>query len=214
MMEILQFAAPDEQISRTMKALQKNQMDAYYLPTKEDVVPAVAALLHPGDTVAVGGSKTLDECDVLRLLRSGEYEFIDRYDQSLTPEDLGEAFRDAFFADAFLSSSNAVTEAGELYNVDGNGNRVSAMIFGPKSVIVVVGKNKIVPDLAAASLRVKNCAAPLNAKRLDRKTPCAQTGTCADCASPQRICCSTVVLHQQREKGRIKVLIVGEELGY
>ena len=213
-MEILKQSTTDARIARTIEALKKNKMEAYYLASKEDVVPAVAALLHPGDTVAVGGSKTLDECDVLRLLRSGEYEFIDRYEKGLTAEEMGDAFRDAFFADAFVTGTNAVTEAGELYNVDGTGNRVAAMIFGPKSVIVVVGKNKIVPDIHTAAHRVKTVAAPLNAKRLARKTPCAVTGECADCACPDRICCSAVTLRQQRDAGRVKVLIVDEELGF
>lgn len=214
MKEILSHLAPDERIARTMAALKKNKMEAYFVPEKEDVVPAVAALLQPGDTVAVGGSKTLEECDVLRLLRSGEYEFIDRYEKGLTSEEVNDAFRDAFFANAFVTGTNALTESGELYNVDGTGNRVAAMIFGPKSVIVVVGKNKIVQDLSAARLRVKSTAAPMNAKRLARKTPCAVTGECANCSSPDRICCSAVTLCQQREAGRIKVLLVGQDLGF
>lgn len=213
-MELLTHKAPDERIDRTMKALKLNKMDAYYLPSREDVVPALAALMHPGDVVAVGGSRTLDECGVLRLLRSGEYEFIDRYEEGLTPEEVGDAFRDAFFADNFITGTNAITEQGELYNKDGNGNRVAAMIFGPKSVIVIAGTNKIVPDRAQAEQRVRTVAAPLNTKRLGCKTPCAVTGECADCHSEQRICCSTVILHQQRVPGRIKVLLVGEELGF
>lgn len=211
---ILSCPAPEGKVARTIQALKKNHMEAYYLPTKQDVVPALAKLLHPGDTVAVGGSQTLAQCDVLKLLRSGEYEFLDRYQEGLSAEELGEVFRDAFYADAFVTSTNAVTENGELYNKDGTGNRVSAMIFGPKSVIVVAGINKIVPDLHAAARRVKTVAAPLNAKRLSCKTPCAVTGECADCSSDARICCSTVILHQQRIAGRIKVLLVGEELGY
>lgn len=211
---ILGRPAPDERIAGVMKALQKNKMEAYFVPTKEDVVPAVAKLLTPGDVVSVGGSVTLEECGVLRLLRSGEYEFLDRYEEGLSKEELGDLFRDCFFADAYLTSTNAITEKGELFNKDGNGNRVSAMIFGPRSVIVVAGINKIVPDIAAAEERVRTIAAPKNAKRLSCKTPCAVTGDCADCRSDARICCSTVVLHQQRVPGRIKVILVGEELGY
>ena len=123
-------------------------------------------------------------------------------------------FREAFFCDTYLTGTNAVTEEGELYNVDGNGNRVSAMIFGPKSVIVVAGYNKIVPNLEAARKRVREVSAPANAVRLDTKTPCKIIGTCRDCHSDERMCCSYVTLGQQRIKGRIKVIIVGESLGF
>ena len=119
-----------------------------------------------------------------------------------------------FFADCYLTSCNAVTEQGELYNVDGNANRVAAMTYGPKSVICVVGYNKIVPNLEAAVARVEQVAAPANAVRLHRKTPCTVTGRCEDCHSPDRICCTTVIHRQQRVPGRIKVILVGEELGY
>ena len=135
---------------------------------------------------------------MLDLLRCGDYQFLDRYASGLSGEQIAEIYRKSFFADAFLCSTNAVTESGELYNVDGNGNRVAAMTFGPASVILVVGANKIVRDLAEAEQRVKEFAAPANCKRLACKTPCAVTGKCADCSGDGRICCTAVVHRQQR----------------
>ncbi|MEG0803584.1 MAG: lactate utilization protein [Pygmaiobacter sp.] len=205
---------PDERIERTMAALMKNRMEAYFVETRAEVVQMVGRLLHEGDTVSCGGSVTLAECGVLELLADGDYEFLDRNLPGLSPEEIGEVSRDTFYADAFVTSTNAVTENGELYNTDGNANRVAAMAFGPASVIIVAGKNKIVPDLHAAAHRVKTVAAPLNAKRLSCNTPCALTGECCECTSPARICCTTVIHRYQRIPGRIKVILVGEDLGY
>ena len=123
-------------------------------------------------------------------------------------------YRRAFFADTFLASANAVTEAGEIFNVDGNSNRIAAIAFGPKSVILVVGYNKLVRDLDEAETRLETIAAPANAIRLHKKTPCVQTGVCAHCKSPDRICCTSMVMRQQREPGRVKVILVGESLGF
>ncbi len=212
----------NKSVETTITNLNKNGMDTYYVDTKGDVLPLVKSLLTPGETVAVGGSVTLDETGVLELLACGEYQFLDRYAPGLTNEQRQDVFRRSFFADTYLCSSNAVTEAGELYNVDGNANRVAAIAYGPKQVILIVGVNKIVPDLEAAVRRVKTVAAPLNAKRLDCKTYCATTGHCMGleggmtdgCASPQRICAHYLVSGKQRNIGRIKVIIVGESCGY
>lgn len=203
-----------QRMERTAQALRKNNMEAYIVETAAEVAPLVKSLLKPGDTVSVGGSVSLNECGILPLLRSGEYEFLDRYAPDLGPEGVEEVFRKSFFADAYLSSSNAVTEAGELYNVDGNANRVAALTFGPKSVILVVGCNKLVRDLEEAQRRVKEVAAPANCHRLGCKTPCAVTGQCGDCQGDGRICCTTVIHQRQRVKGRIKVILVGQPLGY
>lgn len=204
----------EQRLQRTAKALQQNNMDAYLVETKEQVAPLVQSLLPKGSTVAVGGSASLDECGILPLLRSGDYTFLDRYAPGITAEQVEGVFRQSFFADTYLCSSNAVTENGELYNVDGNSNRVAAMAFGPKSVILVVGYNKVVRDLVEAERRVQEIAAPANAKRLGCKTPCAATGVCADCKSNARICCTAVIHRRQRAKGRIKVILVGEALGF
>lgn len=204
----------EQRMERTAAALRKNNMDAYCVKKAEDVVPLVKTLVADGATVGAGGSMTLAECGVMDLLRSGAYHFLDREAPGLTPDDVGKIYRQVFSADCYFASANAVTEAGEILNVDGNANRVAAITFGPASVILVVGYNKIVKDLAAADARIKAVAAPANAKRLSCKTPCDVTGQCEDCHSPARICCTYVLHRQQRVPGRIKVILVGESLGY
>jgi hypothetical protein len=207
-----------QRIDRVVEALSKNRIGAFRVDTKEDAVKLVGSLLDEGDTVACGGSVTLVESGVLALLKSGHYRFIDRFDGKMSKE---EAERLTHGCDAFFMSSNAITENGELYNVDGNSNRVSSLVYGPKKVIVVAGYNKIVPDLPAAITRVKEVAAPANGVRLGTDTPCAKTGKCcacdgrmtSGCKSPDRMCVNYVVTGYQRSE-RITVVIVGEELGY
>lgn len=209
-------------VRTAITALARNHIAASYVETAAEVPAAVAALLNKGDTVAVGGSVTLDETGVMDLLRSGDYNFLDRYAPGLSRDEVMDIFRQSFFADAYICSSNAVTMRGELYNVDGNSNRIAAIAFGPKSVIMVVGVQKLVADLAAAQDRVKKIVAPKNAQRLSCDTYCAKTGTCAGveggmtlgCATDARICCNYLVSAQQRHKDRIKVIFVGEHVGY
>ena len=212
-----------EHLEQTAEALRRNNMDAYLVDTKDEAVALLKRLLKAGDTVGVGGSRTLDELGVLTLLRSGEYRFIDRYEPGLTPDQLREKHVAALGADVFMCSSNAVTMNGELYNVDGMSNRVAALCYGPRSVILVVGKNKVVPDLKAAEHRVKTIAAPLNSQRLHCDTYChaqnvcrqADGAFCTDgCRSPSRICCTYVTMGYQRVAGRIKVILVDEILGF
>lgn len=210
------------QLEPIAAALEKNNIRAYCVESKEQVVSIVSSLLQEGQTVAVGGSQSLKESGVMDLLRGGKYAFIDRDKPGLTPEERSECMRQSLSAKAFLCSSNAVTKNGELYNVDGKGNRVAALCFGPEKVILVVGCNKIVEDLPAAVKRVKTIAAPLNTRRLNCQTPCAKTGHCLypdgtmakGCTSPQRICVTGVISAFQREKDRIHVILVGESLGY
>lgn len=203
-------------VERTLKALAKNRIPAVYVPNREEAVKTVESMLRPGDVVTCGGSMTLAETGVMDLLKSGAYEFLDR-----TVMDPQEVYRRTFSADVFLTSANAITEEGELYNVDGNGNRVAALIYGPQRVIVVAGVNKIVRNLQEAISRVKYVAAPANGVRLGTNTPCSHTGRCAKCeggmtagcASEKRMCCQYVVTGYQRTD-RIRVVLVGEELGY
>lgn len=210
-------------MSRTDKILEnlsKNNMIGYYVDNKSEVVPLVSKLINEGDTVAVGGSITLFECGVMDFLRNGNFNFLDRYKQGLTPRQIQDIFLESFSADVYLSSSNAITENGELFNVDGNSNRVAAICYGPKSVIIVVGWNKIVKDFDEAVYRVKTIAAPKNSQRLGSNTYCLSVGHCTDnsigkgCLSDERICCNHVLTSFQRQKGRIKVILVGENLGY
>ena len=216
----------EKRIARTMAALEKNNMQAFYAENKCKAVELVSELIEKGATVSFGGSMSLEESGVMGLLKSGEYNLLDRSAPNLTPEQIQKIYRDAFSADYYLCSSNAITENGELYNVDGLGNRVSAITFGPKSVIIVAGYNKIVSDLNEAANRVKQIAAPANCLRLSKNTYCAACGKCASlkddanseitdgCGSDDRICSTYVICAQQRIKNRIKVILVGEELGY
>lgn len=214
-----------ERIAKTIENLRKNNIKAFFVEKKEDVVPLIEKMLNKGDTVAVGGSMTLLETGVIEHLGSGRYNFLDRYKPGLTKEQIHRIYIDSFSADAYLCSSNAVTERGELFNVDGTSNRVAAIVFGPKSVIMVVGYKKIVENIEKAVERVKTVAAPANCERLNCETFCREKGRCMSleldapfisdgCNSPDRICCNYVISAKQRINGRIKVIIVGEELGY
>ena len=204
----------DERIERTMKALALNKMKPYFVQSREELHELIRGLINGDRLITAGGSVSLKESGVTDMLMS-EYKgiYIDR-SEGKNREEVEEIMRKAFVSDTFLCSSNAITEYGALYNVDGNGNRVSAMIYGPKQVIVVAGVNKIVTDISAAIKRVETVAAPKNSVRLDCGTPCAKTGKCVHCRSEKRICCSYVTLRQQRVPDRIKVILVNEELGY
>lgn len=204
----------EKRVQRTIENLKKNNMNGYFVEDEKEAIKKIEELLTEGDTVSVGGSMTLFETGVIELLRKGKYNFLDRYQEGLTPEDIKEMYRKSFSADAYLTSSNAITEDGELYNVDGRGNRVAAMIYGPDKVIIVAGVNKIVKDLDEAIERNRQWAAPANAKRLNKNTPCAKTGYCMDCNSEDRICNEYVLIRKQTDKERIHVIIVNKELGY
>ena len=211
-------AVLDMQIKRTMQALEKNGMKAQFAETKEDAVRAVENLLSVGDTISCGGTMSLPEGGVTDLMNSGKYTFLDR-DAGVYTRD--EVYKMTFSADAFITGTNAVTESGELYNVDGYGNRLAAICYGPKKVIVVAGCNKIVKDMSEAIYRMKTVTVPANGLRLNLETPCTKTGRCAKidggvtsgCNSDNRLCCQYLVTGYQHVE-RIYVVIVGEELGY
>lgn len=209
-------------IEKVLEKLKKNNMDAYYLETKEEVVPLVEKLMAEGSTVSIGGTMTAKETGVMELLKSGKYNFLDRSREGITPAEIKQVYRDTFSADTYLCSANAITEQGELINVDGNANRIAALLYGPDQVIVVAGVNKIVPDVESGFKRIKEIAAPLNTKRLNCDTYCREKGVCValegglgtGCGSAQRICCNYLVSGPQRTPGRIKVILVNEKLGY
>lgn len=204
----------ERRIQRTIENLEKNNMEACVVEDEKELLDALKALIPQDSLVSVGGSMTLFETGVVDFLRTGGFRFLDRYADGLSPEDMTRLFRESFSADYYLTSSNAVTETGTLYNVDGRGNRVAAMIYGPEHVVVVVGRNKIVATEEEAVERNRSTAGPANAKRLSKKTPCAELGRCTDCASPERICNAFVFIKRQFFKGRIKVFIVNKDLGY
>lgn len=212
-------------IDTVIANLKRNKMDAFYCETKEDACELVKTLISKGDTISSGGSVTLKETGVYDIITSSDYNYLDRSREGITREEVEEVYRKTFSADAFFTSTNAVTENGELYNVDGNSNRVAAILYGPKSVVVVCGINKIVRNIDEAVNRVKTKAAPPNTVRLNIDTYCSKEGhcvslnsenpeLCAGCHSDGRICCNYVVCAQQRHVGRIKVIIIGEEYGY
>ncbi|MGN0517863.1 MAG: lactate utilization protein [Acutalibacteraceae bacterium] len=214
-----------DRVAKTMENLKKNKMDAYYCENSEEARSLVASLLQGCVTVSAGGSETLKQTGITDYITSDKFEYIDRFKQGITEDERRELFARIFLADAYLMSSNAITENGELYNVDGNSNRVSALLYGPKSVIIVAGVNKIVKNLGEAIMRVKCKAAPPNAVRQNKETPCSKLGRCAvinqndleftqGCSCTDRMCCNFVVCAQQRHVGRIKVVLINEELGY
>ena len=166
----------EQKILRTIESLNKNNMNGYLVNTKEELIEKIKDLVKENSTVSCGGSMSLIETGVIDHLRSGRYKFLDRYEEGLSREQITKLFKESFFADAYFASSNAVTEDGKLYNVDGNGNRVAAMLIGPEKVILVVGVNKIVRDKDEAIKRNKEISAPANAKRLDKITPCSKVG--------------------------------------
>lgn len=200
-----------KRIDRTVAALCVNNFDARALGSADELLGALDELIPEGASCSVGGSMTLFETGVIDYLKSGRFNYLDRYAENA---DVGKVYHEALCCDVYLMSSNAITENGELYNIDGNGNRVAALVYGPKKVVVIAGANKIVKDLDAARARKRDCAAPMNGVRLNRETSCAKTGICVDCKSPGRFCCHELVSYYQGVKNRISVLILPDSYGY
>lgn len=193
------------------KALEDNNIESVVLDSADEVPLQLERMIPPGSVVAHGGSATLGETGAMDAMRRAGVTFLDR---EAPGADKMLLHQQAFTADFYLASANAITEQGEVYEIDGRGNRIAAIAYGPKTVILVVGRNKIVPDVAAARRRMADIAAPANTHRLGLRTPCAKTGLCIDCKSAERICCTELVLRRQPTKGRIYVLLVNEDLGF
>ena len=202
----------DKSGKRTAEALRRRHFEAYYCATAAEAAAKALSLIPPEAVVSWGGSMTVDALGIKDELRRRGQTLLDR--DAAPREQWGDIMRRAQYSDVFLMSSNAVTEDGQLFNVDGAGNRVAALCFGPKNVIVLAGMNKVVPDLAAAYARARHCAAPMNAQRFGLQTPCSVTGQCGDCLSPDSICVSMVATRMSRPAGRIKVILIGEDLGF
>lgn len=196
-----------------IKNLEKRQMEGYYAPDKNAALELLRSMIPEGSTIGYGGSVSLSEIGALTALDTPSYKLIKR-EEAKTEEDTERIFREILFADFFLMSSNAITVDGELVNVDGRGNRIAFLAYGPKNVILICGMNKITADVDSAIKRIKTLAAPANAVRLNRSTPCAITGICGDCQSPDCICANTIITRRSHIKGRVKVILVGEELGF
>lgn len=209
---------PTSQYYETMaatiiKGLEKRQMEGYYFASASEAVSKIMAMLPEDSVISWGGSETLEETGMLEALKSSGLTLLDR-SAAGSPAEKKELQRKAFSADYYFMSTNAVTTDGELVNIDGNGNRVAALICGPEHVFILAGMNKVAADVEAAIKRVHTYAAPPNAVRLNLKTPCSLTGVCKDCVSKDCICGHTVVTRYNRIPGRIKVFLIGETLGF
>ena len=193
--------------------LEKRNFEAYYCDNKKEALDKAISLIDKNGTISWGGSKTLKDLNLIEVLKENDYKLIDR-DSASTPEERDELMKQGLTAKTFLTSSNAITEDGILVNIDGNGNRVAAMCYGPDSVIVIAGMNKLCETVEAAVDRVHNVAAVKNAERFGlTKTGCSK-GKCVDCLSDECMCSYVVKTRRSKVKGRIKIILVGEELGF
>ncbi|HIX37477.1 MAG TPA: lactate utilization protein [Candidatus Blautia pullistercoris] len=203
----------ENQAKTIIKNLKKRNMIGYYCETGKEALDLVKSILPKGSLVTNGGSETLVETGIMDLIRSGEYEYIDRK-SAKTPEESRALYGRIVTADYYLMSTNAITKEGELINVDGVGNRVACLINGPEHVLIITGMNKVVTTVEDGIRRVRNIAAPPNSIRVGSKTPCSVTGFCSDCQSDDCICSQTVITRRSMKPGRITVILVGEEYGF
>ncbi len=204
-----------EQLAKTaIKNLEMRQIEAHYCPCSQDAVNLALGMVNSGSVVSFGGSMTLSESGMMKALQDRDDLTLLERSKAKSPDEVTEIYHKSLSADYYFMSSNAISVTGELVNIDGTGNRLAALIYGPSNVIILAGMNKVMPSLEAALSRVKNTASPINAIRLSRNTPCAVTGICSECQSPDCICAQTVITRRSNQAGRIKVILIGEELGY
>ncbi len=195
---------------KVIKGLESRNMTGHWAASKEEALAVALSLVPEGASVTMGGCTSAREIGLVDALKKGDYNFIDRDAYA----DKRAAMLAAYDADVFLASANAITEDGVIVNVDGNSNRVSAIAQGPRKVVFVVGMNKVCPDADSAMKRARGVAAPINAQRFGLSTPCAKTGACADCKSPDTICCQILITRFSRHPGRIHVILVNDALGF
>ncbi len=195
---------------KVIKGLESRNMTGYYADSAEEALKQALALIPEGSSVTMGGCMSAKQIGLVQALKDGDYNFIDRD----AMEDKRAAMLAAYDADFYLASVNAMSEDGQLVNIDGNANRVSAIAQGPKQVIFIVGMNKVCDDLDGAMKRARNVAAPINAQRFDLQTPCAKTGSCMDCKVPDTVCCQFLITRYSKHPGRIHVILVDEHLGF
>lgn len=196
-----------------VKNLQSRHFEAYYCADQASALEKALELIPKGATVGWGGALSAQQIGLMDALNAGDYNAIDR-DQCKTPEEKQEAAKKSMFADVFLTGANAMSLDGQMVNIDGAGNRVAAIVYGPETVLVVAGMNKVEDTLEDAIRRARTVAAPLNKQRFPNQTPCEVTGTCADCKREGCICNQILITRHCRPVGRIKFIIVGEELGF
>ena len=195
---------------KVVKCLETRNMTGYYAATREEALQKALELIPQGSTVTMGGAMSAKAIGLFGAMKTGNYNFIDRDEI----EDKRAAMLAAYDADWYLASVNAMTEDGQLVNIDGNANRVSAIAQGPKHVLFIVGMNKVCDDLDGAMKRARNVAAPINAQRFGLSTPCSKTGSCMDCKIPDTICCQFLITRYSKHPGRIHVILVNDSLGF
>lgn len=195
---------------KVIKGLESRNMTGYYAANKEEALQKALEIIPNGSTVTMGGGMSVHEIGLVTALKEGDYNFVDRD----AMEDKRAAALMAYDADFFLASVNAMTEDGILVNIDGNSNRTSAIAFGPRKVLFIVGMNKVCDDVDGAMKRARNVAAPSNAQRFSIKTPCKVTGACANCKSPDTICCQFLITRYSKHDDRIHVILVNDVLGF
>jgi len=204
----------EERVKKTIEKLEAHDFKAVYVKTKEEAIQEIWKYITPKQRIGVGGSLSIRGLGILEKLEAQGYTIYDHWKPGLTKENILEIRKSQMASDLFLSSTNAITLNGELVNIDGVGNRVNSINFGPGKVLLVAGYNKIVEDVQEAIRRVKNVAAPMNARRLNIDVPCAKVGKCVDCNSPNRIC-RVIVIHERKPSlTDILIILVGEELGF
>ena len=196
-----------------VKNLKNRHFDAWYCETKEDALAKALELIPEGSVVGWGGALTCQQIGLMDVMRSGSYRAIDR-DKCTTLEEREQAMKKCLLADVFVTGANALSLDGQMVNIDGMGNRVAAIVYGPGSVVVIAGINKVADTLEAAVTRARTVAAPMNKQRFPVQTPCEVTGSCADCKSDGCICNQMLITRNCKPAGRIKFVIVGEELGF
>lgn len=198
--------------AKVVKAMESRHFEACYCDTKEEALKKALELIPEGSVVAWGGSVTMSEIGLSEALHGGKYRLIDR--DAAPPEERRNLMRQGLLADYFISGANAISEDGEIVNIDGNGNRVGAIVYGPDHVVIIAGMNKVAKTLEDAVKRARTIAAPINKQRFGGATPCVKTGSCGDCKAEDCICCQILVTRVCRPAGRINVILVGEELGF
>ncbi len=204
-------------VTKLIKALKRNRIEAEFFASKSELLDSFRDFLSPNPNpviVGVGDSKTLEQLGIYALLRKSDCVFLDKYNRNLSRAEKDKLYRQNFSADLFISGVNAITLEGRIFNLDGNGSRVAPIIFGPKRVLLICSTNKIVENDEAAIYRIENIAAPIDAKRLNKNTPCVETGTCTNCKSKDKICNYYTIIQGQFDSKRIKVLLIEGEYGF
>ena len=196
--------------SNSFEVFLADDKDGAYKVVLDEIIPPLKA-----KTISWGGSMTFIDTGLYEQLKqNSDFEVLDSFDKNMSPEDMLERRRQSLLVDLYITGTNAITETGQLVNLDMIGNRIGALTFGPKWVILLIGRNKITADLDEAMFRVKNYVAPINSMRLDKKTPCVKTSYCEECKSPDRICNTWTITEKAFPKGRVKVVLINEDLGF